>query len=134
MRDAEFIAKGEQLTKALITGDFDLYRSVMDLPLRIEPRGGKSYTMTTVEELEQDFGLYRKAIRARGITDIYRQLRELRMIAANLCKATCLMHILAGAMLVVEPFTTVMTLRKIDGDWRFFLIQSPLGHINWTLG
>ncbi|MFT7594433.1 MAG: hypothetical protein ACI8R4_001754 [Paracoccaceae bacterium] len=134
MRDADFIEIGERLTKALITGDFDLYRSVMDLPLRIEPRGGKPYTMDTIEALQQDFGLYIQAVRARGITDIYRQLHDLSPVVNDTCKATCLMHILEGATLVVEPFLMVMTLRKTNEGWRFCRIQSPLGHINWSLG
>jgi len=134
MRDAEFIELAERLTRALITGDFNLYCTVMDLPLRIEPRGGKPYTMHTFEALEQDFRLYHQAIKARGVTDIYRQLRDLSPTASGLCKATCLIHILDGATLVVEPFIFVMTLRKTKEGWRFCLIQSPMGHINWTLG
>lgn len=134
MRNADFTETGERLTRALITGDFDLYRSVMDLPLKIEPRGGKPYTLATPEALEQGFRLYFKAGKARRVTDIYRQLNDLRMIGGDLCRATCLMHILAGATLVVEPFTSVMTLRKTKEGWRFCLIQNSLAHINWTLG
>ena len=42
MQPAEFDNVAEGGSRALITGDYELYRSVMGLPLRVEPRGGQS--------------------------------------------------------------------------------------------
>ena len=125
---------GERLTQALLTGDFDLYARVMDLPIRIEPRGGTAYVLETPEALRQDFDLYHKAAHARGVTDIYRRVDEIRVLDGPAWEVHVLMHILAGAMLVADPFRSVMSLHPTDAGPKFLRIQSPLRHIDWTLG
>lgn len=125
---------GERLTKALVTGDFDIYRQVMDLPITIEPRGGEPVTLTDIDALQADFDLYRMAIKARRITDIYREIKEINQTEEGHFEVVCDLHILSHAERVVEPFESKMTLRKVGDDWRFCHIRSSLRHIQWTRG
>lgn len=135
MDKAVFLDLGERLTRALLTGDFDLYRQVMHLPLEIEPRGGKSYVLESAAALRQDFDLYREHIALHGITDIYREVIEIERPAPDTAFAIVRMNILAGGRRVVPLFLAMFTmLRGDDGASRFAKIQSSLGHINWTLG
>ncbi len=133
-----FIDISERLTRALVTGDFDLYRSVIALPLRIEPRAGKPYDLDTRDHLECDFNLYHQSIRTHGVTDIYREVRAITQPAPDRVEIACITHILARANRIVDPFDTLIVLRPVlpdlPPDWRITRIQSSEGHINWTLG
>jgi hypothetical protein len=126
---------GEGLTRSLLTRDFDLYRQVMNLPIRIEPRGGSAYTLETPDALRTDFDLYCDHIKLHGITDIYREALEIDRLDDDTAAVTCMINILRGATRIVRPFRSVMTMRRgADDTVRFAKIQSALGHINWTLG
>ncbi|MDQ2089903.1 hypothetical protein [Marimonas arenosa] len=125
---------GEHLTRALITGDFDLYRQVMSLPVRIEPRHGKPYVMETAADLKQDFELYHEMVKLHGITDIYREVLESEELENGRVAVTCLVHMLRAAGRAIDPFRAVFHMRETPDGWRFLRIQSSLGHINWTLG
>ena len=135
MDAAVFLDLGERLTKALVTGDFDLYRQVMNVPIQIEPRGDKPCTLDTEEALRRDFDLYRDHIRLHRITDIHREVIEVERPDEDTAIAIVRMNILSDAQRVVPPFISMMTMRRgKDGVVRFHKIQSSLGHINWTLG
>ena len=71
-----FTQTGERLTKALITGDFDLYARVMALGLEVVPQGGTPFRLETTEALRQDFDMFHQAIIQWGITDIYRKVLQ----------------------------------------------------------
>lgn len=134
MDEATFSGIGERLTRALLSGDFDIYRQVFDLPITIEPRGSVAYTLTDMEGLRTDFDLYHLSVTSRGITDIYRKVEKIEKIGDARFNVTCLMHILAGTQRVIEPFKCTMTLHMTPDGWRFCHIYSPLRYIQWTLG
>jgi hypothetical protein len=125
---------GDRLTKALIDGDFDLYRSVMDIPLRVAPRDDAAYVLETEAALSEDFDQYHAVIKSQGVTDIFRQVLYVQDIAADRQKMVCLTHILVHAHRLVDPFETSMTLVLRTDGWRISEIESSEGHIKWTLG
>jgi len=126
---------GERLTRALITRDFGLYKTVMDLPLELEPRGVAPYTLTTTEALREDFNLYCDHVELHGITDIYRDVKEVETVSDEITVIICELQILSGGCRVVPPFTCIMTMRLCaDNKVRLSRIQSSLGHLNWTIG
>lgn len=133
MPRAAFEALSDRLTKALIRGDFRLYRSVFWLPLCIETRDGDSYLLTNDSELARDFDLYRIAITVNGVTDFVRRIRFFEAETPDTLKVTVEMNILRGAERLVQPFASRFTMVH-DGEWRFRAIQSAPGHIRWTLG
>lgn len=125
---------GDQLTKALIDGDFALYRAVMDLPLRIAPRNDDAYVLETEADLRADFDLYHAMIVGQGVTDIFRQVLCVQNTAPERQRLVCMTHILARAHRLVDPFETTMTLVLREDGWRISEIESSEGHIRWTLG
>ena len=132
LAEARALLRGSQ---AFVKGDFDLYRQIMVLPVRIEPRDGKPYTMETETELNQDFELYHKVTRLHGITDIYREILDIAEPGEDGTVAvTCLVHMLRQAGRAVDPFRAAFHFRETTDGWRLFRVQSSLGHINWTLG
>ena len=130
---AVFHDLGERLTKALLSGDFALYRSVFWLPLRIESRGSDSYELNTEAVLHRDFDLYRIALTVNGVTDIVRRLRFFEAASPEEVTVHVEVEILRGAQRLVRPFPSRFSMRH-QGEWRFDAIQSAPGHIRWTLG
>ena len=129
-----FTQTGERLTKALITGDFDLYTRVMALGLEVVPQGGTPFRLETTEALRQDFDLFHQAIIQWSITDIYRKVLSVHALSDSEFAVRSEVNILIDARRVVDPFVTEMTLRQTPGGWKFHRIVSTLGHINWTIG
>lgn len=121
------------LTRALLTGNFALYRQITTLPLHFVPRGEPAYVLTTEAELEADFRLYVDIIRLHGVTDIYRKLLGVTPTETG-AEARWLTHILVRAVLLAEPFETRMRAIKVDEAWKIAEIESSEGHIHWTMG
>ena len=131
---AGFQSIGDRLTKALISGDFELYKSLMILPLRVTPRDGTPYTTHTEEALREDFDLYHKIIGIHGVTDIFRDVQSVEMIGPDRAIVTLITHILQRANRLVNPFMARFHMQLQGDEWRITEIESTEGHINWTLG
>lgn len=134
MLPADFDDVAERITRSLITGDFDLYASVMGLPLRIEPRGGTVYELNSEAELREDFEIYCASIRAVGVTDIFRELNSIARLGEDRVRAYYRTHIFEHANRVVPEFESSMELIRDDKGWHVLVVHSSLGHINWTHG
>ncbi len=122
------------LSRALVSGDFALYRSVFHLPHDVIPRSGDAYTLRTEAEIHEDFDLYHAAIMAGGITRISRKILsqtepdpDTRLIEAEVTMRK-------GEETLVTPFTTTFRMERRKGRWAFGRVISSLGHINWTRG
>lgn len=134
MPRAAFDDIGNGLTAALISGDFDSYCALMHLPLRIIPRDGDAYDLTSTTALRDDFAQYHAMIQAQGVTDIFRQMREFQQNDAHSATARVLTHIMVKAHRIVDPFETVFHLTAQGDRWKITCIESSEGHIKWTLG
>ena len=130
---AEFYAVGERLTKALVSGDFEIYQSVMDLPLQINPELETAYTLDTVDELRSDFEIYHQVNVLHHVTDIYRQIKAIKMLSQNRAAVSCTMELLSHSGRLVDPFLATHFLHQRPKGWRIYRIDSSVGHINWTL-
>lgn len=129
-----FAELGGRLTKALLTGDFELYKTVFHLPLSVYPRAGDPYTLSTEAELRQDFDLYHAAVKEQGIDDIRRDVIRILRPDPESKVVEAEMHFVSGTEEIVEPFVTTFRLEKHGPGWRIARIISSLGHISWTRG
>lgn len=133
MPDRVIAELSDLLTRALLTGDFALYRQILTLPMQFTPRGEKPYVLHTEAELKADFDLYVDIMRLHGVTDIYRKLLGIQSCADG-AQVRWLTHILVRATLLAEPFETRMHVVRRDGGWKIAEIESSEGHIHWTMG
>lgn len=129
-----FADLGERLTQALLGGDFVTYASVMALPLRIITRGGGSYVLHTEDELRADFKLYHDRLVGRDVTDIFRQVVDIRVIDTSHLKVRCRTHIMVRAQRIVDPFETQFLLVEQAEGWLISEIESARGHMRFALG
>jgi hypothetical protein len=134
MPERAFQELGELLTKALLSGDFALYRSILTLPMTFTPKDGTSYTLTDEAALREDFDLYVSIVRLHGVTDIYRRVLGFDRVDADRVVVRVVTHILVRANLLVEPFETRMSMLRGPDGWRITEIESSEGHLNWTMG
>ena len=134
MPERAFTGLAELLTKSLISGDFDLYLSILTLPMKFTPRDGASYVLADEAALREDFDLYVAIIRLHGVTDIYRQVLGFDQIDDAHVVARVMVHILARANLLASPFESRITMKRAGDGWRIAEIESSEGHLNWTLG
>ena len=135
MSEAAFLALAETLTRALVSGDYPLYRGVFRLPVTIVPRSAEPYVLDSEEALERDYDLYRIAIQTEGITDIVRRIRSLHYVEEDRMRIEAEVNILRKAERVVAPFLSQFHLIWDEADgWLIHAIESAIGHIRWTLG
>ena len=134
MPELAFCELGNQLTQALISGDFPLYRQVRSLPLRIVPRGGQAFVLANNLALAQDFALYHAAIRAAQVTDIYREVQEVRDESDGAFQVFCAVHIFVCAHRIADSDQSEITLMPTPHGLRISEIVSAAEHIDWTLG
>ncbi|TNF23139.1 MAG: hypothetical protein EP318_02030 [Rhodobacteraceae bacterium] len=132
--DVNFAKLSERLTDGLIGNDFDLYRSVFCLPVRVEPRDGAPYTLETEQALRQDMALYVSAMQIHRITAISRDVISVLELDSDWVEVTAVNTFFSHGALAVEPFRAQFILRSTEAGWRIGGIRSSLGHINWTLG
>jgi hypothetical protein len=134
MPDPAFRELGDLLTKALVGGDFDLYQSIITLPMKITPRDGKPYVLQDLEDLRADFDIYVAIIRLHGVTDIYREEKGHEQTGPGEMTVHVMTHILVRANRLVDPFPTHFRLQDQGDGWRIVEIESSEGHLNWALG
>ena len=125
---------GDTLTRALVSGDFALYRKVMQVPLTIVPIGEPAYVLRDDDDLQRDFDLYHQVLKLHGVTDIFREVRGVVDEGAGVHRIQCRVHVMARANRIAEPFQSEILIRLAGGQWRIIEIRSVVGHIDWTLG
>ena len=134
MPDRIFADLGDLLGKALIKGDFELYRSILTLPMKFTPRGGKAYQLEDHDALREDFDLYVSIIKLQGVTDIYRQVIGHEQPSEDKIVVQVMADILGRANLLVNPFPSTIRLQLGRHGWLIAEIESLEGHPNWSLG
>ena len=129
-----FSSIGDRLTAALLAGDFHLYREVIDLPLTIVPTGESPYVLLDETALRRDFMLYHSVLKLHGVTDIFREVRNVIEEGAGVYRIVCRVHMMVRANRIAEPFQSEMLIRQRDDQWRILEIRSLAAHIDWALG
>lgn len=134
MPERAFRELGDLLTKALIFGNFELYRSILTLPVRFSPKDGKAYVLSDDQALRDDFDLYVSIIKLHGVTDIYRQFLGYDRLHEGQMSVRWMTHILVRGQRLADPFATRMLVRRAEDGWKIAEIESSEGHLHWTLG
>lgn len=131
MENGVFLAILQRITDAFLTQDMDEIARHYALPLIMETRTD-TYVIADLEALTKDCHIYFVALQANRVTDIIRELFTVQQTEPDTIQGTYRTHIMAGATRITEPYTSVMTLRQIDGQWRVKKIANALGHNDWT--
>lgn len=134
MTPAQFNTIGDRLTESLLSGDFNLYQTVMTVPHHAVPRNGSPYTLNTLDELKADFDLYHQVLNIHQVTDIFRDIIAMVPRPDGQIDVMVETNILSNAHRIADPFRTQFTLVPHGDDWRITTVHSSPGHINWSRG
>lgn len=129
-----FSSIGDRLTSALLAGDFDRYREVIDLPLTIAPTDESPYSLLDETALRRDFLLYHSVLKLHGVTDIFREVRSVTDEGAGIYRIVCRVHMMVRANRIADPFQSELRIRQREGQWRILEIRSLAAHNDWALG
>lgn len=101
---------------ALISGDFDAFASIFDLPHNITTFEG-NVVLKTPQDLRQTFDSIRNQFRQNRITSIVRQCISAQFDGAKRIKATHTTRLLAGAQQIGETSMGYSILTLKSGRW-----------------
>jgi len=121
----------DRISDAFVQGDFDLWRSCVDLPLTMISRSGPQ-RFETEQDLRKDFEIYLAEIEQHGITDIYSTAVNTQRVGPDQTVGIYRTHILRDNEQVVPSWQAGAVLRKREGRWRIHAILRNIGHNNWS--
>ena len=116
-----FSSIGDLLTEALVSGDFTLYQKVLDLPLTIVPMGESPYILSDETALRRDFLLYHSVLKLHGVTDIFREVRNVLDEGAGVYRIVCRVHMMVRANRIADSIE-----KALRGGALWFLAVVPL--------
>lgn len=130
MTDDDFQFWLETFGATLITGDFENFAKGVELPLVVI-----TYQTTTVisdtASLKSGFFSFHQMLKSMKITDAVRIGSELRQLSESMVTALFQTHILNGSVHVVPAWTSQLTLRRTDDQWRAVCVSNGVSDIRW---
>lgn len=128
--DVDFDAIGEKLTQAFLSGDYDLYRRLVVLPISTIPYDAPPSVRKTERELREGFQTIRNSLKMLSITDIHRDVVSVAKLADDWIEVETKSHYLRGAQRVLGPFPIHYALSNHQGEWRITAVRSSSSHFN----
>ena len=107
----------EQTGQAILSNDFSLAEPCFKLPQDIQIFDS-GVPIRTVEDLRALFEGVRDHYASLGVTDLQRPCTSSVFHDADTIYATHMTYVLAGGVLVMEPYPVFSILHRDDGTWR----------------
>ena len=108
--------------RAMMSGDFETFRSCFHLPQKLETFDG-TRERRTPDELRQTFEPVRIHYRRQGVTQLVRDCVSAEFKGDDEVHATHQAFLLAGTELRQQPFPGFSILKRVDGDWKITFSQ-----------
>ena len=102
--------------RAIQDGDFTAFSSFFDLPLVTEING-KTEVISTIQGLETVFDRFQKHLKLNRVTMIHRRIILAEFVRSDLAHTTHETHLVAGHLLINEPYPVYSELQLAEGRW-----------------
>lgn len=122
----------DDMAKAVMEGDFPTYRRSTCLPFHLITHDS-NIVVTTEEDLRQGFESFRSLLQTQRVTDYIRLVESVQRLDDTLITGRYVSHLIAGAMRVVPPFHSQITLRLSDDRWQAASITNALANSRWPV-
>lgn len=122
----------DEISAAVMAGDWDAYRACIDLPCRIISHD-ENKLVETEDDLRAGFDSFRETLRAQHVTDYIHIVRSADRLDDTLISGNYVSHLLAGGQRVMPPFVSQMTLRLVGNRWRATSVTNSLAKARWPL-
>ncbi|OUS20433.1 hypothetical protein DI396_03620 [Litorivita pollutaquae] len=120
----------DEITRAYTTGDRDVIRPYLVLPLTIVSTKG-----TVVHKDEAGINLYLdyylESSKLHGVTDVIRLAKELGPMGEGRLLGGYENHYLRGANYITRPYMSTVELLLDDGRWKIAKINSEVEPVQW---
>jgi hypothetical protein len=104
-------------TPLVVAGAAEAYRIHAQLPFVFRTAEGVE-VIETGHELERDTLRVHGWLTSKGVTDFFRIARSARYVDHATIEGYHVTYALQGALQIVEPYTSRMILRRVDGIWK----------------
>lgn len=134
MSDAAAILQAylDGVSTLTLAQDWAGYRQMVALPCAVVSHD-ESKIITTEAELRQGFDDFAQSLRALRVTDFIRLVANAQSLDADLISGSYTTHLISGGQRILAPYTSLMTLRQIEGRWRAASITNGLANSRWPL-
>ncbi|RGP39061.1 hypothetical protein [Pseudotabrizicola alkalilacus] len=122
----------DEISVAVMTGDFAAYRAGVVLPFHLVTHT-ENLTFTTDDDLREGFESFCAMLRSQRVTDYIRLVESAQALDPNLITGRYISHIISGGMRVFDPFPSQTTLRRIEDRWKAASISNAVAKARWPL-
>lgn len=122
----------DNISTAVMQGDWDSYRALMILPFHLVTHSA-NIVLASEADLRSSFDGFRQTLELQHVTDYIRLVQTAKQIDDDLLTGSYITHLLSGGQRLLDPFTSLITLRRTDGVWRGASITNALSTSRWPL-
>lgn len=131
MTDSEFNHILSSLSGCFLQHDFDLWRSIVRLPLTIITEAGHIILRSELD-LAVNFTYCKASAEAQGLDAIRRFAISKEHVTESVVLGTFETHLLCNEQYVVEPYVSEALFRREDENFRLSFLRNALGHRKWS--
>ena len=121
----------DEVGSAVMADDWVAYRPCIQLPCHVVSFA-LNKVVATEAELHQGFDDFRDLLRFHRVTDYVRLVEQAVQLEQDMISGAYLSHLLASGQRLLEPFRSLITLRRSDGRWRAVSVTNGLANSRWS--
>lgn len=122
----------DETSRAVLDGDWDLYRRRVILPFTLVTRTA-TIIVEDEDRLRMGFDSFNQMLALQRATHYIRRTEAATLLDPNLIAGGYTTHIFSGGLLIVPAFRSQVTLQLRDGLWRAATISNALVNERWPV-
>lgn len=116
----------------LFRADWKAYATTIALPFTMITEASV-LTVTSEAELRAGYDAYQNMIKTQRLTDVARLAETAAKLGETLISGRFVTHMLSGALRVVPPYRSTITLRLTDSNWQAISVTNSLANMQWPI-
>jgi hypothetical protein len=117
---------------ALFRADWHDYAATIALPFTMITEAS-ILTVATEAELRAGYDAYQNMIQTQRLTDVVRLAETAAELGETLISGRYITHMLSGALRVVPPYRSTITLRLTGSRWQAISVTNSLANMQWPI-
>ena len=116
----------------LFRADWNAYATTIALPFTMITEAS-ILTVATEAELRAGYDAYQNMIQTQRLTDVARLAETAAELGETLISGRYITHMLSGALRVVPPYRSTITLRLTGNSWQAISVTNSLANMQWPI-
>ena len=122
----------DEMSTSVMTGDFATYLAGVALPFHLVTQA-ESVSLATEDDLRIGFESFHAMLKSQKVTDYIRLVESAQVLDPDLIAGKYITHVIAGSLRVFEPFSSQITLRRVEDRWCAASITNAIAKSRWPL-